>query len=122
MSIKKLDHISIMAKNPQEVMEFYKNFFNLELISRRELSAMCMNIYLLKGMGEIIEIIEPTKENKMEDGLKHIAFFSDNIEEDFNIFKEKGATLIHKEVQHTENLSFFFVKSPSGELVEIIQY
>jgi len=122
MSVKKLDHISIMAKNPQEVMEFYKNFFNFELISKRELPDMGMNLYLIKGMEEIIEIIEPTKENKMEDGLKHIAFFSDNIEEDFNLFKEKGAKLIHKEVQHTENLSFFFVKSPSGELVELIHY
>jgi catechol 2,3-dioxygenase-like lactoylglutathione lyase family enzyme len=122
MSVKKLDHISIMAKKPQEVMEFYKNFLNFELISKREVPSMGMNIYLLKGVEEIIEIIEPTKKTKMEDGLKHIAFFSDNIEEDFNFFKEKGAALINKEVQHLENLYFFFVKSPSGELVEIIQY
>ncbi|HPZ08666.1 MAG TPA: VOC family protein [Candidatus Eremiobacteraeota bacterium] len=120
--IKRLDHISILAKEPEKVIDFYKNFLGFEVISKKEVPSMNMNIFLLKGRDEIIEILQPTKETKMEDGLKHMAFLSDNIDEDFKFFKEHSAILIHKEVQHMEKLKFFFVKGPAGELVEIIQH
>jgi catechol 2,3-dioxygenase-like lactoylglutathione lyase family enzyme len=121
MSIKKLDHISITAGEVEKTLEFYKTFLGFEIISKTELPALNMNIFILKNREELIEILEPLG-TKTDGGLKHIAFLSDNIEEDFKDFKEKGAVFATKEIQNFETLSFFFVKSPSGELVEIIYY
>ncbi len=122
MSIKRLDHVSILVREPEKVLEFYEKFLGFELISRREVPEMGMNIFNLKARGDFIEIIQPKDAGKMPDGIKHIAFLSDNIEGDFRFFKENGAVMLYQEVQKLENIAFFFVKSPSGELVEIIQY
>ena len=103
-------------------MNFYKDFFGFELKEEREIKEMEMKIFNLKKDGDFIEIIQPTGVRKMEDGIKHIAFLSDNIEEDFTFFKEKGAPMLFKEVQKHGNIAFFFTKSPTGELVEIIEY
>ena len=123
IAIQKLDHVSILAHKPESVVEFYEEFLGFKLVSKREVEKMHMNIYDLKARDEHIEIIQPTSQDiRMSDGIKHVAFLSDNIREDFESFKEKGAKLLHKEVQKQENVSFFFARSPSGEFVEIIQY
>jgi len=122
MAILKLDHVSILANEPEAVLNFYKDFLGFKLVSERTIKEMGMTIYDLKRGSDYIEVIEPSEKGKMTDGIKHIAFLSDNIEEDLRAFKDKGALLLHKEVQRHINLGFFFAKSPTGEFVEVIQY
>ena len=123
MALSKLDHVSVLAKNSQKTVDFYKELFGFEELFRKEVELMHMKIVYLGKGEDHIEIIEPTgKDIKMNDGLKHLAFISDDIEADFKDFKEKGVVMLHNEVQKHENLAFFFVKSPSGEFVEVIQY
>jgi catechol 2,3-dioxygenase-like lactoylglutathione lyase family enzyme len=123
MAITKLDHISILAKNPDPVIDFYGKFLSFTQKFKKEIPLMHMNIIMLESNGTFLEIIQPTGSDiKMTDGLKHIAFLSDNIEADFLFFKENGANLLHTEIQKSDNLSFFFAKSPSGEFVEVIHY
>lgn len=124
MAVKKIDHISILSKNSETSVEFYVKLLGCKIKSKQEIKNMHMIVIMLESpQGELIEIIEPTAADiRMSGGLKHIAFQCDNIEEEFNRFKEQGASMLHNEIQHHENKSFFFAKSPSGEFVEIIQY
>ncbi|MCE1246705.1 MAG: VOC family protein [Firmicutes bacterium] len=123
MAIKKFDHFSILAKKPEEVIEFYSKFLGYSLKYKKEIPLMHMNVFMLENNGELMEIIQPTGTDiKMSDGLKHIAFLSDDIEADFKDFVEKGAQMLHTEIQRSGDISFFFAKSPSGEMVEVIQH
>ncbi len=123
MAIKGIDHVSILAKKPEDVIKFYEDFLGFRLVLERSFPKLNMNIYNLKKGKDFIEIIQPTSEDiRMAEGIKHIAFLSDNIEEDFEYFKGKGAKLLHREIQRQEGVSFFFVKSPSGEFIEVIEY
>jgi len=123
MAITKMDHVSILAKNSEKTADFYKEILGFREKSRVEIKMMHMRIIMLEARGDKIEIIEPLGSDiKMSDGLKHIAFESDDIEADFRHFKEKGAIMLHKEIQKHEDLGLFFAKSPSGEFIEVIQH
>lgn len=123
MALKQIDHISILAKNSEKTIEFYKEIFGFTELFREDVELMHMKIIFLEKGDDRIEIIEPTGSDiKMNDGLKHIAFLSDDIEGDYKALEAKGVMMLHKEVQKHENVAFFFLKSPSGEFVEITQY
>lgn len=123
MAIKNLDHASILAKDPQPVIDFYRDNLGFELVGQREIKKMHMKIFDMKKGGDKLEIIQPTSTDiRMSDGLKHLAFISDNIQGDFEKFQKSGSKMLHKKVQEQEGVSFFFAQSPSGEFVEIIQY
>ena len=51
-----------------------------------------------------------------------MAFRSDDVDADFTRLKEEGARLLHDGVQRSETCDFFFLQSPGGEWVEILQY
>ncbi|MFA5138178.1 MAG: VOC family protein [Elusimicrobiota bacterium] len=121
MSIKRLDHVSLLAKDPGPVLDFYRSRLGFELERKREFPEMKMAIYDLKARGESVELIVPLGESKQTEGLKHIAFLSDAIDEDFAAFKAGGASLVHDSVQRHGGCSFFFVKAPGGHLVEVIE-
>ncbi len=123
MSIKKLDHISILARDAKAVTKFYQDFLGFELTGEREFSDLGMKIYDLKTRSEFLEVIEPlNKDTPMTDGIKHVAYLSDDIEADFADFKERGARLLHKSVQRHGAAAFFFVSGPAKTMLEIIQY
>jgi len=123
MAIKKMDHVAILAKNSDKTIDFYKKFLGFEETFRLEVKQLHTIIIFLERDDSKIEVIEPTGNDiKMNDGLKHIAFTSDDIDSDFEDFKDKGAKLLHKEVQRHEKVAFFFARSPSGEFVEIMQH
>jgi catechol 2,3-dioxygenase-like lactoylglutathione lyase family enzyme len=122
MAVLRVDHIGIVTTNPEPVVEFYEKHLGFKLQSKRELPEKGLVIFDLEAKGEKIEILKPVSlDIRMGSGVKHIAFESDNIEEDFRILKEEGAEIMHKTVQHHDNVRFFFIKSPSGEFVEFIQ-
>lgn len=123
MAITKMDHVAILAKNSGRTVDFYREFLGFRETFRQEIKLMHMIIIFLERDGDKIEIIEPTGNDiKMNDGLKHVAFSSDDIDSDFDYFQKKGAKLLHKEVQRHEKVAFFFTRSPSGEFIEIIQH
>ena len=123
MALTRFDHVSILAHDPSPVIEFYCNVLGFEEVQKREIKEMQMVIYDLKVRDDFIEVIQPVGQAMdMADGIKHIAFESDDIEKDFIDFRQKGAKIVHKTVQKFENVAFFFIQGPSGEFVEIIQY
>jgi len=121
MAIQRLDHVSILSGEPEKVIAFYGDNLGFALESTVEMESM--KIFYLKIGPDVIEIIQPLPAGtQASGGLKHVAFLSDDIEADFASFSRGGAAMVHKEIQRHGKVSFFFVKSPGGELVEIIQY
>ena len=123
MSIRKFDHVSIYTRQPEKEIEFYGECFGYKLESHHEISSMKIHVYHLKKGEEHLELISPTdREILTEDGIRHIAFLSDDIEEDFRIFSEKRADLLHDKVERHEHSALFFIRGPSGEFIEVIQH
>ena len=123
MAITKFDHVSIYTRNPNREIEFYRDFFGYELESNHEIPEMNIHVYHLKNKEEHVELISPLNgEIFTQDGIKHIAYKSDDIEADFRLFKEKGADIIHERVQRHKHSSLFFIRSPGGIFIEIIQH
>lgn len=122
MALRKLDHVSILVKDPGPTLDFYEKALGFRLERKRELPEMGMTIYELKARGDFVELIVPADPSKGADGLKHIAFLSDDIEADFEAFKRAGVRLLHSSVQKHGDVSLFFAQAPSGHSVEVIQY
>ncbi len=123
MSIKKFDHVSIYTRQPEKEIAFYRELFGYSLESQNEIPSMKIYIYHLKKGEEHLELISPTgRDIFVEDGIRHIAFLSDDIEEDFLIFRKKGADLLNDEVERHEHSALFFMRGPSGEFIEVIQH
>jgi glyoxylase I family protein len=122
MTISGIDHIGVLTTTPEPVIEFYRKNLGFKLLSKREMSKQHLVVFDLESENKRIEVIQPTAPDfRMGSGVKHIAFQSDNIEEDFRLMKENGAELMNKSIQQGDDARFFFLKSPSGEFVEIIQ-
>jgi glyoxylase I family protein len=121
MAIKRIDHISILSKDAEKTLSFYRDVLGFRLEHKREHPELGMNLYLLEARGDRVEVLEPLGPGG-EGGLKHVAFLSDDIEADFADLKARGAVLLHPQVQRHGPEAFFFLKGPSGELVEVIEH
>ncbi len=121
MAILELDHVSLLTADAREVSDFYQHFLGFTEVSRRQVPGMLI-LDLKKGRDHV-EILQPTDGREVRaGGLKHVAFHSDDVVSDFARFREEGARLLHDQVQHSEACDFFFMHSPGGEWVEILQY
>jgi catechol 2,3-dioxygenase-like lactoylglutathione lyase family enzyme len=121
LAILSLDHVSILSASPQHVADFYRDFLGFDEARIRE--APGLRIFDLFKGSDHIEILQTTDgRDPGSGGLKHVAFRSDDIQADFERFRAQGARMLHQEVQHSEGCDFFFVRSPGGEWVEILQY
>lgn len=121
MAILDLDHVSILAADPQAVADFYQRFLGFAEVSRREVPGMLI-LDLVKGRDHV-EVIQPTDGREVRaGGLKHVAFRSDDVRADFARFREEGAQMLHEEVQRSTMCDYFFMRSPGGEWVEILQH
>ena len=122
MALRRLDHVSILAKDPAPVLDFYGQVLGFKLERKRDLPEMGMTIYELKARGDFVELIVPTDPSSQVEGVQHVAFLSDDIEADFDAFRKAGARLLHKSIQRHGDVSLFFAQAPAGHYVEVIQY
>ncbi len=121
MAILSLDHVSILSADPQPVADFYRQFLGFGEPTIREVPGLRI-FDMFKG-SDHVEILQTTDGRDVgAGGLKHVAFCSDEIQADFERFRAQGAQMLHQEVQHSEGCDYFFVRSPGGEWVEILQY
>ncbi len=121
LAILTLDHVSILSAEPQRVADFYRDFLGFGEARIREVPGLRI-FDLFKG-SDHVEILQTTDgRDPGAGGLKHVAFLSDDLQADFERFRTQGAQMLHQEVQHAEGCDFFFVRSPGGEWVEVLQY
>ncbi len=123
MALKKIDHINILTRFASPTLNFYQKFLGFEVTERKTQGQPSVKSYMLEKDEQKIEIFEQISPDiNLKTGIKHLAFESGNIEEDFKKFKEKGASILKNKIHKAPGKKFFFVKTPHGDFVEVVQY
>ncbi len=130
--IKKIEHIGIAVKNLEASNALFKKLFGAEhyKIEAVESEGVSTSFFML---GETkIELLEATNENssiakfieKKGEGIHHMAYAVDNIEEELARLKNEGFALINetpKDGADNKRICFLHPKSTNGVLVELCE-
>ncbi|WP_372369552.1 methylmalonyl-CoA epimerase [Candidatus Uabimicrobium sp. HlEnr_7] len=128
--IKKIDHIGIAVNNISEQLVYYRDILGLPFVGEEEVQNQQVKVAMFQA-GEIrIELLEATSETspiakfiaKKGEGIHHIAYHSDNIQNDLDNAKEQRIRLINETPQQgadNKKIAFMHPKSTFGVLTEL---
>ncbi len=127
--LKKIDHLGIAVKSLDEMMNFYQNVLGLECHGQEEVESQKVKTAFFEVGDTHIELLEPTSEDspvakflaKNGEGIHHVAYATDNIEEQLKKAKDNGCRLIHEtpiEGAGGKMVAFLHPKSTHGVLTE----
>jgi methylmalonyl-CoA/ethylmalonyl-CoA epimerase len=128
----KIDHIGIAVKSINDALVFYQDILGLKLSKIEEVSEQKVKIAFLP-VGEMkIELLESTSADgpvakfieKNGEGIQHIAFQVENIEEKLEEIKKSGTRLIDEKPRIGANgskIAFIHPKASFGTLIEICE-
>jgi methylmalonyl-CoA/ethylmalonyl-CoA epimerase len=130
--IKKIEHIGIAVKNLNNSNDLFKKLFGkdhykVEAVASEGVSTSFFMIGETK-----IELLEATNENsaiakfieKKGEGIHHIAYEVDNLEEEMIRLKKEGFELINtapKDGADNKRICFLHPKTTNGVLVELCE-
>jgi len=132
MKVKKIDHIGIAVKNLDETMKFYADALGLKTVATEVVEDQKVRIAFIPVGDSEVELIESTSPDgpvakfieSRGEGLQHIAFRVDNIEEALQELKNKCIRLIDEKPRKGGGeamIAFVHPKATNGVLVEITQ-
>ena len=130
--VTKIDHIGIAVKNLEETLKFYEDVLGIKCISQEVVEEQKVKVAFLPIGDTEVELLESTSEDgpiarfieKKGEGIQHIAFKVDNIEEAIKELEEKGVRMIDEQPRYGAGgarIAFLHPKSTSGVLIEISQ-
>lgn len=128
--VKKVDHIGIAVKSIESQIYYYKNILGLgepkiEIVEDQNVKTAMFQA------GEVrIELLEPISSDspiskfleKRGEGIHHIAYQTDNLQDHLNLMEENNIDLIDKTPRKgTEgrHIAFIHPKSTFGVLTEL---
>ncbi|WP_396135968.1 VOC family protein [Bacillus sp. NEB1478] len=118
-----IEHTGIMVSDMEKSLSFYSDILGLEFIDRFDHTSVDVNLAFLGLNGKVlVELIagypgEVTNEGKVH----HLAFSVKNIEEKFELLKEKGVKLKDHEITELPNGKYFFFYGPDEESLEFFE-
>ncbi|NOX90854.1 MAG: methylmalonyl-CoA epimerase [Calditrichaeota bacterium] len=130
--IQQINHIGIAVRSLEERIPFYRDVLGLKYLGTEEVEEQKVRVAMFR-VGEVkIELLEPTEESspiagfleKRGEGIHHIAFQSDNLENQLSDLKNKGIRLIDeypREGAHGTKIAFIHPKSSGKVLTELCQ-
>ncbi|HDR5039270.1 TPA: methylmalonyl-CoA epimerase [Bacillus anthracis] len=130
MNVKKVDHIGIAVKNLDETLKFYQDILGLECAGTEVVEEQKVKVAFLPVGDTEVELLESTEDDgpiakfieKKGEGIQHIAFRVDNIEEAIEEMKAKGVRMIDEKPRYGAGgakIAFCHPKSTGGVLVEL---
>ena len=130
--VTKIDHIGIAVKNLEETLKFYEDVLGIKCVSQEVVEEQKVKVAFLPVGDTEVELLESTSEDgpiakfieKKGEGIQHIAFKVDNIEEAIRELEEKGVRMIDEKPRYGAGgarIAFLHPKSTSGVLIEISQ-
>ena len=130
MKALKVDHIGIAVKNLEETLSFYQDVLGLELHGTEVVEDQKVKVAFLPVGDTEIELLESTSEDgpiakfieKNGEGIQHIAFRVDNIEEAIEYMQSKGMKMIDETARYGAGgakIAFVHPKSSNRVLVEL---
>lgn len=131
--VKKLDHVGIVVSNLDESLPIYENILGVMPVSVRAVPSQGVRAAFFEmGNGVVVELIEPLDaENpvarfleKHGQGMHHICFEVDEVDEELKLMTEKGISPVEPQgrVDITGKIGFLHPKSTRGVLIEFAQY
>lgn len=118
-----IEHTGIMVSNMDHSIEFYTEVLGLKLLDRFDHTSVPVELAFL-GVKEkvLVELIAGyTGEVTNEGKVHHIAFSVTNIEEKYDLLKEKGVVMKDKEITELPNGKYFFFYGPDEESLEFFE-
>ena len=130
--IKKIEHIGIAVKNLEHSNHLFKKLFGKEhyKVESVESEGVSTSFFML---GETkIELLEATNEasaigkfiEKKGEGIHHIAYEVDNLDQEMERLKREGFELINlspKDGADNKRICFLHPKTTNGVLVELCE-
>jgi len=129
--LKHISHIGIAVKDLQAGIAFYEKL-GLKLEGIEEVPSQMVKVAFFPCGDTRIELLCPTSEEspiakfieKKGEGMQHIAFAVDDVEDALKQANELGLVLIDKEPRpgaHHSDIAFLHPKSSLGVLIEFCQ-
>jgi len=132
MELTHIEHLGIAVKSLDEAIPFYENVFGLKCYAIEEVAEQKVKTAFFKVGQTKIELLESTDpegpvgkfiENRGE-GVHHIAFAVNGLQESLNELDEKGIRLIDKQPRKGAeglNIAFLHPKATFGVLTELCE-
>ena len=123
--IKKLCHIGVNVRDIEKAKNLFTTVFNLDFPLTPSKKAS------FSWMGDVlIEIWEPQTDEAIKalerrgEGINHLCFEVDNIEEEVKTYVEKGLKLKTKGIVHPpgRRVAFFGPEDTLGILIELVEF
>lgn len=128
--VKKVDHIGIAVSNLDEALKLYQDVLGLKVHGTEVVEEQKVKVAFLPLGDTEVELLEATSPDSpiakfieaKGQGIQHIAFKVDNIEEALEEMKAKGMRLIDEKPRYGAGgarIAFMHPKSTNGVLVEL---
>jgi methylmalonyl-CoA/ethylmalonyl-CoA epimerase len=132
MKIKHIDHIGIAVKSIDEGKRFYTDILGLTMVKTQVVEEQKVKTGFLPITDSELELLESTEPDgpvakyieSRGEGIQHIAFRVENIEEALKELKDKGVRLIDQEPRKGAGgarIAFIHPKETHGVLVELCE-
>jgi methylmalonyl-CoA/ethylmalonyl-CoA epimerase len=128
--LQQIDHIGIAVKNLDETVAFYRQVMGLEVSSTEVFNGMKI-AFLRIGNSELELLEDLTPEGaiarhvaKRGEGIQHIAYRVDNIEQALRDLRAKGIALIDERPRpgaRQARVAFLHPKSTKDVLIELVE-
>lgn len=128
--LKKVDHIGIAVKNLDETIPYYTETLGLNLLKIEEVTSESVRVAFIDAGNVKLELLEPMSEQsaihsfieKKGEGIHHIAFAVEGIEERMTELREKGIRILNEQPKigaGGAQVAFLHPKSSYGVLYEL---
>ena len=132
MKVKHIDHIGIAVKSIEQAGKCYTDMLGLKIEDIENVPEQRVNVAFLPITDSEVELLESTEPDgpvakyidSRGEGVQHIAFRVENIEEALEELKEKGVRLIDEKPRKGAGgawIAFIHPKETNGVLVEICE-
>jgi methylmalonyl-CoA/ethylmalonyl-CoA epimerase len=130
--MKKLEHIGIAVKDLQKANSLFEKLLGKPHYKVEEVASEGVRTSFFEVGGIKIELLEATNDQspiakfieKRGEGIHHLAFEVDDIEQSIEAKSEEGFELLHtrpKDGADNKRIAFMHPKSTNGVLVEMCQ-
>jgi methylmalonyl-CoA/ethylmalonyl-CoA epimerase len=132
MKIKHIDHIGVAVKAIAQAGKFYTDILGLRIQGIENVADQKVNVAFLPITDSEVELLESTHEDgpvakfieARGQGIQHIAFRVENIEEALAELKAKGVRLIDQQPRKGAGgarIAFIHPQETNGVLVELCE-
>lgn len=127
--IQKIDHLGIAVRSLDEAVQYYEQALGLKCSGKEEVPSQKVKIAFFQVGAVRLELLEPTSSDstvaqfigKHGEGIHHVAFSTDNINEQLSKAKNAGCRLINEiplKGAGGRLVAFLHPKSTHGVLTE----